>query len=104
MRTETLNTEKQEIAYQGEKQTNENWNMLHKNTTKRTLAQDDKNVDYMKKIMTEKKTRLPSHRKQYWKKNKGTNWNNKQIINKYPKGQNQWIKRADLCKKKISQW
>ena len=55
------NTEKQKVSNQIERQNNENWNI--------TLTQEDKiKIELIKKIMTEKKTALPSLRNQDWKK------------------------------------
>ena len=59
----------QEPPNQIEKQNNENRNTTPLNTTKQTLTHEIKiKVDLIKKIMTEKKTALPSLRSQDRKK------------------------------------
>ena len=42
MRTETLNTEKQETPYRTETQNNEDRNITHPNTSKQTITQKSK--------------------------------------------------------------
>ena len=67
-RIEKPNTNKQEPPYQNETQNTKNRNTSHPRTTKQMLTQDDKiNVESIKKIMTEKKTTLPSLMNYYWK-------------------------------------
>ena len=104
-RTETKNIEKQETLKQAEIQNNENWNTTHPNTTKQTLTQEEKmNIELMKKIITEKKTTLPSLRKQDRKKSHGRNRKGWQIITIYPNLQHHGIKWADLYESEISRW
>ena len=68
METETLNTEIPENFNQRQTLNNINENTTHPNTLKQTLAQEGKfNVEIMKRIMSEKKTALPSLKNQDWK-------------------------------------
>ena len=41
------------------------------------------NIEEIKRIMSEKKTTLPSLRNQDWKKSQSRNWKNNLIINTY---------------------
>ena len=54
-------------------QNNENQNTTHPNTTKQMLTQEKIIVDLIKKIMSEKKTTLPSFRNLDRKKIQGRN-------------------------------
>ena len=63
--TEMLNTEKLEPSNQIRMQNNCNQHTINPNTTEQTLTQEDKtNVEIIKRIMSEKKTTLPSLRNQ----------------------------------------
>ena len=63
--TEMLNTEKSKPSNQIEMQSNCNWNTTHPSTMEVTLIQEEKrNVEILKRIISEKKTTLPSHRNQ----------------------------------------
>ena len=87
------------------KQTNQKTKPVCPNTSKQMLTWEDKiNVEWIKKIMTEKKTTLRSLRNQDRKKNQGRNWKDKQIITKYPNRQDHWIKWTNLCWSEFSQW
>ena len=59
------------------------------------------NIEILKQIMSEKKTRLPLLRSQDWKTVK-TETENKQIFNTYLIKQQHRIKWNNLCKSKIS--
>ena len=60
---EMLNTEKPETSNQIQTLDNSNRTTTHPNTTQQTLTQEEKmNVELMKRIMSEKKTTLPSLR------------------------------------------
>ena len=97
-----------------EKPQSPNWikpqNTEYRNTTnpstmKQILTHEAKiNIELIKKIMTEKKTTLPSIRNQDWKKCQGRNQKGKQIINKYPNRQHYWTEQANLCRGKTSLW
>ena len=66
--------------------------------------EDKINEALMKKMMTEKKTTLPSLRNQDWKNDKVETEKSKQIFPKYPGVQHHWTKRANLCGSKTSLW
>ena len=65
---EMLNTEKPESSNRIETPSNSNRNTIHPNTTEQTLTQEEKmNIVIMKRIMSKKKTTLPSLSNQDWK-------------------------------------
>ena len=98
--TETLNTEKPETPEQTQTLRNSIWKTTHPNTTKQALTQED----IMKRIMSEKKTTLPSLRNQNWKTVKAETKKKKWLINKYPNEQHHRIKRSNLCRREIILW
>ena len=58
---DTPNTEKQEHSNQNEPQSNKNRNTLFPNHTEQALTQEEEmTIENSKRIMSEKKTRLPS--------------------------------------------
>ena len=60
------------------------------------------NIDNLKRIMSEKKTGLPSLRNQDWRTIKTKPEKNKQIINTYLNELYHGIKRTNLCRSEIS--
>ena len=79
-------------------QSNSNQNTTYSNTTVQTLSQWEKvNVESIKRMMSEKKTTLPSIKKNQPKQSKQKMGKNKQIINTYFNEQHHRIKQTNLC-------
>ena len=65
---DTPNTEKQEQTNENELSSNNDWNNTHPNHTEQTLTQEEEMIiENSKRIMSEKKTRLPPARHKDWK-------------------------------------
>ena len=61
------NTEKQELSNCNDPQTNNNRNASHSNYIDQILTQEELNLENLKRIMYDQKTRLPSLRNQDWR-------------------------------------
>ena len=80
---DTPNTEKQEHCNGNEPKSNNNWNTTHPDHIEQRKTQKEKmNIEILKRIVSEKKTRLPSL-KTKTESSQGRNWKNKRTINAY---------------------
>ena len=62
------------------------------------------NIEILKRIMSEKKTTLPSLRNQDWETVKVETEKNKRLIYTYLNEQHHGIKWTNLCRSEISLW
>ena len=75
--------EKQVHSHRTEIQSNGNQNISHANHIEQTLIQEGMKVEIIKRIMSEKKSTLRSHRNQNWKRVNTESGKDKRIINTY---------------------
>ena len=68
LKIDSLKTEKEKHSNQNERQSNNNRNTTHPCHSEQTLTQEEEMIiENLKRIMSEKKTRLPLLRNQDWK-------------------------------------
>ena len=85
------------------KQTSENENRTKQHKIN-VIDKERKNLELIKKSMTEMKITLSSLRSQTGRKSESTHRKDKETIYKYPKRQHHWTKRAILSGSETSLW